>query len=333
MSWANPQALWLLFAVPIVGLLAWRIGRAPAALEYSDLSWLPAHRSWRVTWSLGLPRLVPLLGAVCFILALARPQWPDRASRITVPARAIVIVLDVSGSMAEEDFGTPPGLKRRLDAAKESVKDLILARPQDQLGLVTFAANTEAVCPPTLSHAPLLAMLAEAAPVGTLPDNTTNIGDALAVAVDRARAAGAREKALVLISDGEQNLAKDLVGPVLRPRQAAQLARGLGIRVHTVFIEGKAASELELKRLQSGAEVLADVAALTGGHAYRASDRAGLEKLQEDLHQLEPTEVPSFRYERFAELYPALLLAGLVVFVVGWVLEETVLRVLPARVH
>ncbi len=126
-------------------------------------------------------------------------------------------------------------------------------------------------------------------------------------------------------------MASDAVGPTLRPRQAAQLARAFGIRIHTLFLESKPTNEAEALRQKEGAQVLADAAALTGGAAVRADDQAGLARLQNELDKLEPALVPSFRYERFTELAPFALGLALFVFLASWTLEETWLRILPAR--
>lgn len=331
MIWAAPEFLWLLWLAPLAAAAAaWlRTGTPSAALECTDLSWLPPQRSLRLLLARWLPLGGTLLAAVLMLLALARPLWPEAASRLAVPARTIVFVLDVSGSMAEADFGAPP--RRRLDAAADTLRRLIAARPDDALGLVTFAAQPEAIVPPTLSHAALLSTLAEASPLGGVPDNTTNLGDALAVALERARQAPGKDRALVVVSDGEHNVANDAIGPTLKPKQAAALARALGVRIHTLFLDGRPANDAEAQRLKQGATAMAEIAALAGGAACRADDEAGLQALQAALDRLEPALAPSFRYERFKELAPWSLGLALIVFLASWLLEETWLRILPAR--
>ena len=159
--------------------------------------------------------------------------------RLPVEGIAIVMALDVSGSMGERDVSWHGERITRLDAAKRAFRLFVEGgdaagthlpgRGGDLIGLVAFAVHPEDTCPLTLSHDALLQLMAAEEP-HTLPDTATNIGDALAWSLTKLAAAGDRRKVLILLSDGEHNVPL----PALTPRQAGQLAANLGVPVYTI---------------------------------------------------------------------------------------------------
>lgn len=335
MIWEAPGWFLLLGLLPLLALRR-RASQEPAALPYPSLDLLPESRAAR--WPAWIGPSARLLALLLITLALAQPRWPDTTTRLPARATAISLVLDVSGSMAETDFlsdGQPP--RRRIDAAKEMLVRLIRGddqlpgRGEDLIALVTFAAQVEDLCPATLSHEALLQFIAQAEVVGTIPDNTTNIGDALAAALELVRRAGPESRCLVLVSDGEHNVRPEVVFGALRPRQAARVAASLGVRIHTILITGPAsAATPDLKRQQNLAgESMNDVATMTGGLAFHAEDDAALRQIAAAIDARERTEVAAPQFGQFVELYPALTLAALFVLVLGAVLESLLDRRLP----
>jgi Ca-activated chloride channel homolog len=198
-------------------------------------------------------------------VALAGPRWPDLHTRIDTEGIALVMLVDVSGSMAERDFdwqGQPVGW---LEAVKKvfrlfvsggapesgpgagaaaglgatpdgSDASAFQGRPTDQVGLVTFATRPEAPCPLTLSHSVLLRLLDAEQPRSIPGDSETNISDAIALGLQRLHAAGPRRKVLVLLSDGEHNVPQTRSG--WTPRHAAQVAAGLHVPIYTLDAGG-----------------------------------------------------------------------------------------------
>jgi Ca-activated chloride channel family protein len=240
------------------------------------------------------------------VLALAQPRWPDLQTRIPAESVALQLVLDVSGSMSERDFAIDGQQVTRLEAAKNALCLLLIGEDEKQdglsselAGLLTFAARTEQVCPPTLSHSAVLRTLDRAQPVGTPPDSATNIGDAMAMGIDLLSRARPRQKVMVVLSDGEHNVPPDIVPDALKPRQAARLAQGLGIRVYTISVGSKAD-----EAAQHAESAMEDVARMTGGSSFCASDTEGLLAICREIGQLEKTRVQSFQYLRWHEAYP-----------------------------
>ncbi len=336
MTLAWPEAAWLLILLPLAWpLWKWRERLRPT-LHHPDMRFLPSQPSRRVTWA----RLLPLLGRwvsfLFLLLALIGPRWPVPGSRIPSEGIALVFVLDVSGSMGESDVLLDGQPVTRLQAAVGVIQRFLAGgddfsyRGNDAIGLVTFAARPIDVCLPTLSHHAVKYYLDRAKPIGTVPDSSTNIGDALGVAVDLLRRSPIKSQAIVLISDGEHTVPAELEPEALKPRQAAQLAAALGIRVHTIFLAGAAGTDAEKKAEQERAEkALQSVAQLTQGIAASASDGAGLQKISQKLDALEKSRVESFIYTEFYEWRPWLILAALVCLVTTILLEETWLRINP----
>ena len=320
MQFLHPHFLWFLLLLPI--LAVWQRRRKRAALRYPSaalLRQLPAGKARRAR-TVGLAWRLAILGLL--IIALARPRWPDEGTPVPVQSLALIMVLDVSGSMAERDYVLEGHAISRLDAAKYAFhrflsggSDGLPDRADTLVGLVTFAARAEDVCPPTLSHSVVLQMLDAARPVGTPPDSSTNIGDALVEALELARNAKPKEKVLVLLSDGEHNVPPEVVPDARKPRQAAQLAKALGVRIHTIFVGPTSHADPEAAaNAVKGEQGLSDVAEITGGKSFRAADTASLTTVCQEIDQLERTRIESFQYYRYLELYPWLGLGCIVVY-------------------
>src|SRR5260370_24250079 len=176
---------------------------------------------------------------------MAGTRWPDTGSRIPTEGIAIEMVVDASGSMATPDFEWEGKPISRLEAVKGAFRLLALGgegprqsslpgRPNDLIGLVTFARWPQTSCPLTLSHSVLLRLLDAEKPRSTPTESETNIGDAVAWGLVRLEKTKAKRKVMVLLSDGEHNVPP----PALTPRQAAQLAANEGIPIYTIDAGG-----------------------------------------------------------------------------------------------
>jgi Ca-activated chloride channel family protein len=266
------------------------------------------------------------------VIALARPQTPTENVRTHSKGISIQLVIDNSYSMRTTDYDLGSQSISRLDAVKHSVRLFISGgehglsgRPDDRIGIITFARDPDVVCPATLDHAAALDALDRiqlAPPVGT------NIGDALAWALDRLRNDPAKEKIVILLSDGSHNI-KDS----LQPLEAAKLAADLKIRVYTIgavgnrFGKQREPNLAELLRQMQGRQsrgsedsvdepTMEKIAAMTGGKYYRATDTNGLTAIYQDIDQLEKTTLEktvrvSYREWFLVVLTPAVVLLAL----------------------
>jgi Ca-activated chloride channel family protein len=286
---------------------------------------------------------------VALILALAGPRWPDLRTRLPTEGIAIVILVDVSGSMGEVDFPWFDKPVSRLEAVKKVFRlfvaggegpdgELFAGRPDDLIGLATFATRPNSPCPLTLSHSVMLRMLDGEKP-RTLPtESQTNIGDAIAWGLHRLESAGARRKVLILLSDGEHNVPP----PALKPRQAAQLAASLRVPIYCINaagdMEGREArgegrgsedevfprpSRLAPHASPAGENTLQAVAQVTGGRSFRAQDGRSLLTVCQEIDRLERGSIESFQYRRYYEAYPWCGLAAVVLLIVVFTLEMT----------
>jgi Ca-activated chloride channel family protein len=276
-------------------------------------------------------------GILALVVALAGPRWPDPGTRLPAEGIAVVMVLDVSGSMSERDFLWNGEQITRLEAAKRAFRLFVQGgdaagtrlpgRGGDQIGLVAFAVEPEDTCPLTLSHDVLLDLLHAEEPHG-LPDTATNIGDALAWGLTKLEPAGNRRKVLVLLSDGEHNIPP----PALTPRQAGQLAANRGVPIYAIDAGPPAAADASAEDTQAratGQRMLQSVAALTNGKAFAAHDASALVAAIAEIDRLERRPAESFQYRRYAEAFPWCGLAALACFAAALGLERTAWRRVP----
>jgi Ca-activated chloride channel family protein len=348
-SWLEPMPqftnpLFLLFAFSVPLLLLWWLRRHRGALRYPHTGLfadLPPGRNRIARWGGAGMRACGLL---LLILALAGPRWPDLRTRVSTEGIAIAMVVDVSGSMAELDFEWQKERISRLEAVKR-VFGLFVAggegpdgehlegRPDDLMGLVTFATRPDSVCPMTLSHSVLMRLLNAEQPRSIPTESQTNIGDAILWGVHQLDTAGSRRKVMVLLSDGEHNVAP----PAWKPRRAAQIAANLHVPIYAIDAGGDAAGAEPVPEGQtspaedraSGEKTLQAVAKITSGRYFRAHDAKSLLAVCQEIDQLERQEIQSFQYRRYYEGYPWFGLASLVFLVGVHLLEMTVWQRIP----
>jgi Ca-activated chloride channel homolog len=321
------QPAWLLLA-GLLPLLAWLHHRRPAAgLTYSRL---PVGN--RVGWRLHGPFYLRLAALALLVVALARPQLGYAWEESETEGIDIELVIDVSGSMAAEDF--PPN---RITVAKNVIQDFIAGRQGDRLGLVSFSGTALTRAPLTSDHR-MLRVLVDGVVVDPLPRGTA-IGVALATAARRLEASTAKTKVVVLVTDGDNNAGE------IDPKTAAALCKGLGIKVYTIGVGaagdrpvpvpvqqpdifGRLVTRRQMAVMPVDEELLGHIAATTGGKFYRASDRSTLETVFTEIDQLEKTTLQVKRFVRYREAFMplawgalALLLAPLAPAALGRTVE------------
>jgi Ca-activated chloride channel family protein len=337
------QPLWLLLVLLLPPLLWWWHRRRPAALRFPDtavLRPLPPGSSHVATWG-GL--VLRGLALLLLTVALAGPRWPDPGTRIPTEGIAIALVVDVSGSMAERDFAWQGEPLRRIDAVKKALRlfveggpgaagERLEGRRNDLVALVTFATVPESVCPLTLSHPVLLQLLDAEEPRNQLDEGRTNIGDGIAWGLLRLKPAAGRRRVLVLLTDGEHNVPP----PALKPRQAAQLAGNMGVPVYVIDAGSDApprgaegAAEASAIDRLNAKKTLQEVARMTKGRYFQASDTKALLEVCGEIDRLERREIESFQYRRYAEGYPWFGLAAFALLLAVQVLDLTRWRRLP----
>ena len=342
MTWATP---WVVFLLLPVAWHVWHRWRRRPAHRFGSLeAGLAAGRSWRQRW-LWLPPALQTIGLVALVGALARPQAKVHLVRREEEGIAIELLLDASSSM-DTRMEVRGETATRLQAAKKVLREFVLGngrnlpgRPRDLIGLVTFARYADTVCPMTLNHEALAAMIDEVQQ-GTRPnEDGTAFGDAIALAAARLRvfdetqskhAPGRppiKTKVIVMLTDGENNAGEHL------PLQAAALAQQWGIRIYTVMI-GTAfslqpATDAATLPPSPVEQILFRMAEMTGGVFRRVYDFEALDSVYREIDRLERSRVATVRYLEQKELFAWLALPALLLLSSERLLTLLVLRSIP----
>lgn len=317
MNWSLDQPGWLLALALPAGLL-WLRRRQPAptlafplAAQLGD-SW--GRATWRTRLA-GLPSVLCMLAATSLCVALARPieRVPIAAERLT---RDVLLIVDTSSSMGATDLDPQ---RTRLELVQESAGSFIASRREDRVGLLCFARYPDLIAPPTADHVALIELLEERT---TSAPNSAEDRTALGAAVARAAqvlepAPGERATGtLVLLTDGEENVAGRGVEDSIELEEAAAYCERLGLVVHTIAAgRGRLDARGQWQPLETdGLEALAE---RTGGRFFRADRRDALDAVYRAIDQLEsqvlrePRSEVRERYRPWLWIsFGALLLAG-----------------------
>ena len=309
------QPGWLLLLLPSLLLLFLRRGRGPeAAVVFPNLSVL-ISLGRRVRHSAGgLGLTLAYLALFAAILAMARPVWRNQYQSRSASGIDIVIAFDVSLSMDIDDFIDTGARVRRVDVAKAVVDDFISRRPDDRIGLVAFAGRPRDASPITLDHQGLRGALNQLRlndpdDRGTVKEQGTAIGSAIAAAASRLDARDAKSKIILLITDGASNSGK------ISPIEAAEHAHTLGIKIYTIAIgtkEGRVdRSIMRFPYQEFDIPTLRKIAELTGGEHYWAQNLKSLRETFSTIDQLEKTTAKSHSVIDDRELFRWFLGAAL----------------------
>jgi Ca-activated chloride channel family protein len=319
-SFARPALLGALVLVP---LWWWWRTRRLARLAGTRMS--DVRPAVGVTARLWVARLPVTLRSVClgaWIVAAAGPRVG--AGRVETRSEGISIVLcvDLSSSMLAEDF-TP---SNRIDVAKRTAIEFVRARTSDRIGLVAFAAQALTQVPLTTDYAVLEQALRDLK-IGMLEDGTA-IGTGIATAANRLRRAPGKSKVIVLLTDGVNNRG------TIDPRTAAQAAAAFGIRIYVIGVgtrgeapvptgQGLDGLHYEMMPVEIDEPLMTEIAAMTGGRYFRATDSESLQRIFGEINRLEKTKVEQVVYRRFDEAYRAPLALGLVALALEIVVSAT----------
>ena len=339
---ASPAFFLLLIPVAAAAWFAYR-RRIRQGLLFSALQRLPpATRTWRTRAALLFPALYAL-GLAGAVLALARPQTVLSHTTRRAEVIAIMMVVDVSGSMEALDLTegrvTLVNYQTRLDVVKKAFADFVKRRPDDLIGLVSFGGFASTRSPITTDHDALLHILkgvqipSRDAVVDQL-ELATAIGDGLATACARVENAEPKSKIVVLLTDGESNAG------IIQPEAAAKAAKDLGLRVYTIGVGTSSGAVPVLMKDMFGRRqimnapanfsidegLLRRIASTTGAQYFNVRDPKGMEKALADIDKLEKTKVERDVYEQYNELFPWFLLPAM-----GLILLGTGLNMLIAK--
>jgi Ca-activated chloride channel family protein len=323
----NDWVLPFLLLLPVLAWIWWRGERTfQGAFTVPSANAFTA-RSLRNAF-VYVPLLMRLLAVASVLLAIARPQVREVQSRTEGEGIAVMLCLDVSGSMLSQDF-----VPTRLDVAKEVAADFVRMRPVDQIGLVVFAGESFTQFPVSTDREGLLAQIA-ALKSGMLEDGTL-IGEGLATAVKRLDAVTARSKIVVLLTDGKEE-APDT--RIIDPATALEIAKAKGVKVYTIGMgsdhavpvsEARRGQVFDRNTAFIDESLLQRIAAQTGGDYFRARDRESLQNIYAQIDRLEKSEVDVITRTRFGEEYGWFLGAALALLLFELFLRFLIFRTFP----
>ncbi len=281
---------WMALALPLP-LLMRRIlsraeGRSGGVLfapfvehEDDDTRLVGGVSAW---WRKALAVLIWLL----LVLAAMGPQRLDEPVELPRKGRNLMLAVDVSGSMQTPDMDVTRH-RDRLDVVKEVASEFISRREGDRVGLILFGSRPYIQAPLTFDRETVKTLLDES--VVGIAGQETAIGDAIGLAVKRLRKQNREETVLILLTDGSNTSGR------LNPRQAALLARQVGLKVYTIGVGGESVVGQDALgqpvgnyRAELDEDTLKYIASATGGQYFRATDRGGLRAIYALLDRLEP---------------------------------------------
>ena len=328
MIFANPTYLYLLLLlIPIIGWYIYKLSKSQASLQVSstEVFDIPGTSSWKV-WLRHVPFVLRTVAIAVLIVILARPQSTNSWQNSSTEGIDIVLAMDISTSMLAQDLKP-----NRLEASKDVASSFINGRPNDNIGLVVFAAESFTQCPLTTDHAVLLNLFKDIQP-GIIQDGTA-IGLGLANAVSRIKDSQAKSKVIILLTDGVNNTGE------IAPVTAAEIAKTFGVRVYTIGVgtQGEAPYPFQTAfgiqyqnvPVEIDEQTLKQMAATTGGQYFRATDNASLKEIYSEIDKMEKTKISVQEYSKKQEEYKNWGILLFVLLVVEILLRNTLLRNIP----
>jgi len=322
---------WIFFLLPMLLLLPYLRRRTHfQAIPASEVSVRTHAKSARLMARSCLQPVLHFAFLVTLLISAARPQEVTSLSLGEDERRNIMLALDASKSMDAKDFRSPVGIVRRLDGVKSVTANFIQERKGDRIGLVLFGSKAFLQAPLTIDHG-LLHSLVSDLRVGVAGDGTA-IGDGLGIALKRIEELPARARAVILITDGVSNSGR------VEPLEAARIAKELGVKVYTIGIGSPSGSFVQIRqgifaprriRAEFDEKTMREIARITEGKYFFASDANELDQIYREIDLLEKTNEEEFQFQQTAELAAPFLLASLFFFVFHFILSQTVFRVVP----
>jgi Ca-activated chloride channel family protein len=324
-QFANPELFVLLSIIPIL-ILAYvmRLKDNKASIRLSSLESITETDDRAIQIIRHAPFALIMIALSLMIVSLARPQsslsWQD----VTSEGIDIVLAMDISGSMLAEDLKP-----NRLEASKNVAQKFIKSRPSDRIGLVTFAGESFTQSPLTTDHA-VLKNLFKDVKNGMIEDGTA-IGMGLATSVNRLRDSDAKSKVVILLTDGSNN------SGTVPPMTAAEIAREFDVRVYSIGVgtNGKAPfpyqnrfgqTSYQNMEVKIDEETLKQIADMTGGKYFRATNNRSLEAIYEEIDQLEKSKIEVTEYRKKKEEFFPFAMIAAVLLLLEFGLKNTILR-------
>jgi Ca-activated chloride channel homolog len=328
-EYKDANYFYLLSLVPVFSIFyIWRYSKSTSEIKISSLrgfgevsfDWIGLFRNTLFVFKMG--------GLFFLITALARPQSNESWKDITTEGIDIVLSMDISTSMLARDFSP-----NRLEAAKDVAMKFIADRPNDRIGLVVYEGESFTQCPLTTDHRVLINLFKDVKP--GMIEGGTAVGMGLANAVNRLRDSESKSKVVILLTDGENNAGS------VSPETAAEIAKQFGVRVYTIGVgsKGKAMGpvaiypdgslKFDMVDVKIDEESLTNIANITGGEYFRATNKNKLADIYKKIDELEKTKISVSEQSQKYEEYFWFAAIGSLLFVIEFLLRNTVFKTVP----
>lgn len=326
-TFLHPEFFWALLIVPLY--VAWYVWKHRTLNATIQMSTLRPFEGMKQSWKCYLrhvPMVLRMLAVVAVVAVLARPQSSDSFKDEHTEGIDIVMSMDISGSMLAIDFKP-----NRLEAAKTVATKFIANRPNDNVGLVIFAGESFTQCPLTTDHAVLTNLMQD---IHTeMLTGGTAVGSGLATAVARLKDSKAKSKVVILLTDGVSN------SGAIAPLKAAQIAQTFGVRVYTIGVGTRGTAKVPVmthfgmeyvdQEVDIDEATMTEIAQMTGGKYFRATDNNSLNAIYEEIDQMEKTILEVREYTKRTEEYLPFAIAAMMLLLAELLLRNSILRTLP----
>jgi Ca-activated chloride channel homolog len=319
MNFADP--IWFI-ALLFLGLVFYlRQNKYRSTILFTDVGSLKEIAAKKTKYISRLVIFIRYLVLILIIVALARPQAVSIERQVSSEGIDILLAVDVSRSMAAEDFKP----NNRLEVAKETIKEFVENREADRVGLVVFGGDAFTQCPLTLDYSILLNLLGNVEL--DMAGDGTAVGMAIATGLNRLKESKSKSKIMILLTDGENNRGQ------IDPISAAKLAADLGVRIYAIGVGKVGGAPIPYvdpnfgkvyMRDYSGRVVmtkidevsLKEISSITDGQYFRATDANSLKDIYDQIDQLEKTEIKTKRYRQYEDYFQPILwlIFGLLIF-------------------
>ena len=273
-----------------------------------------------------VPFVLRIFALSMIVVALARPRSSEQVEKIDTEGIDIAFAIDVSTSMLARDF-TPD----RISASKDIAIEFISQRPSDRMAIVVFAGESYTQCPLTTDRPSLINLMKEVET--NIIEDGTAIGNGLATAVARLKDSDGKSRVIILLTDGVNNSGE------ISPQMAAEIAKTYGVRVYTIGVGATGMApypvmtpwgvEVQNVKVEIDEDLLIDIAEMTGGKYFRATDNTKLAEIYAEINKMETAKTTIDNFSVYKELYHNYALAALIAILLDLLLSWFIIRRLP----
>ncbi len=269
--------------------------------------------------------VLKIMALILLILALARPQWGDRKINVSTQGVNIILALDLSESMRALDFKRDKKIVTRLEAVKVVVRQFILKREGDRIGMVVFGSNAFTQLPLTRDYN-TIAFILDRLKIGAAGPRTA-IGDAIGISLKRLEDIKSKSNIIILLTDGKSNSGE------LSWQDAIKIAVQRKVKIYTIavgtkgeapfLVDGLFGKQYVYQKVDVDIDALKTIAEQTDAGFFEAQDLKSLGHIYEMINNLEKTKVDVEKWVEYEDLYPGILAMGLVFFLIYILLTNT----------